>query len=214
MRTFYSRLANVLLLSAHLVSSALGILPSLDHRWRERDTPAALGSLARSNASLSSRWPREQYSLRLNDDFQLNIYPAKPYAQDPLPRVALLKDFIRDFADNLREAYPPPELAPLKAGQFYYDTESYTKWQIEEIVLPITSSKAPTTIVLEALKQLSLEVAKHGPPAEFKSLIAGRKKPGAGRNYPFNALKFFVEPLGGENQEDIPDALFAPVRTS
>ncbi|KAL8829602.1 MAG: hypothetical protein Q9191_001929, partial [Dirinaria sp. TL-2023a] len=210
MKSFFTKILSVSILSAHLASPAPGILPLLDHQRREQSAPAAFPSTAPSNASLSSRWPVNQYSLRLSDDFQLIIYPTKPYTQQPLPAVAPLKDFIRDFASNVKQAYPPPALAPRKAGQSCYDAESSTKWIIEELVLPITSSRAPTAIVLEGLKQFSLQVAQHGPPAESSSLIVGRKKPGARKNYPFNALKFFIESLGSGAGQDVPDVLNLP----
>lgn len=193
------------LLFLYAVTSAHGALLPLDERWGERDAPAGPRLTQHPNSNLTiSPWPEFPYALPLTDGFSLNVYSGTPYTQRPLPGIAELQGFIRDFAQNLEQAYPPPALAPREAGQTSYDTDSYTKWHVEENLIHFISSKAPTKIVLAALAQLAREVARHGPPAEVRALIVGRKTPGSGREYPYNALTLSIDPLGSKDGEDGP----------
>ena len=195
MKCFLFHTAIGLFLSANLVSCAPGALQPRDERWTTRKAPHGSHSLPHSNTNLTiSPWPNDHYFLPLINDYKLNIYSATPYSRRPPPRVLLLQEFIRDFADNIEHAYPPPALAPIRGGQRYYDMDSFTKWRIEEAVLPIMGTSASTELVMLALAQISLQVASHGPPAELNTLIVGQKKPG--KYYPMNSIYLSVHPLG------------------
>lgn len=196
MRLISSCVVISLLLITYLVYCAPSDRPSLDEQGLEQRSASQTSTSPPVNNSLStSSWPDRPYALPLTDDFDLNIITASSYTRRPLPAITIIQDFIRDFSENLEHACPPPALAPKEAGQSLYDTESFTRWHIVEYVLPITSQKAPTVIVLAALAQLYKEVARHGPPADARALILGRKKPGLKKNSPFNSLVLAISPL-------------------
>ena len=197
MKPFVSHTASGLLLSVCIAACAPRTWSPVDEFRISAGPSAKPRSIAPPNTNLSmSPWPDSPYGVPLTDDFDLDVYAATSYTQRPLPALLSIQDFIRDFADNLERAFPPPAFAPKKAGQSLYDTESFTKWQIAEYLLPVTSWKAPTNVVVAALAQLSVEVARHGPPAEVRAIIVGRKRPGAKKNSPFNGLGLRIDPLG------------------
>ena len=159
------------------------------HNW------LPLGEGSHSNTSLyMSPWPGHLYVLPLFNGFELHIIEAEPYIQQPLPSVAEFKAFIHDFAENLKNAYPPPELSPREAGEWFIDTNSFTRWQIETYLPRFISSKAPISIVLAAFAKLSIEVSRHGPPASVRGLIIGMKA-GWWKPFPYNAIKLQIDPL-------------------
>ena len=191
---------SVLLVSIHAAKSVYGTLLPLGEGWREQDAPAGPRATLHTNSNLTvSPWPENPYAIPLIDGFSLNVYSVTPYTQRPLPGISELQGFIQDFAENLEQAYPPPALAPKEAGQTSYSTDSFTKWQIREYLLRFTSSKAPA--------QLAREVARHGPPADVKALITGRKTAGSERSYPFNCLTLNVSPLAVNDKEDVPSRI-------
>ena len=154
-----------------------------------------LGKGSHSNTSLYvSPWPSHRYMLPLINHFELHIIEATTYTHRPLPSVPEIQAFIRDFAQNLENAYPPPALSPREAGQWFIDTESFTRWQIKTNLPLFITSKAPISIVLAALAKLTLEVARHGPPASVQGLIVGRKT-GSSRPYPYNGIVLTIDPL-------------------
>ena len=154
-----------------------------------------LGKGSPLNTSLYvSPWPSHLYVLPLFNHFELHIIEAKPYVQRPLPSVSEFQAFIYDFAQKLENAYPPPALSPKEAGEWLIDIDSYTRWQIETYLPRFISSRAPVNIVLAAFAQLTLEVARHGPPASVRGLIIGLQ-PGSWKTYPYNAIILSIDPL-------------------
>jgi len=194
MRSSLTDMAMFLSLSAQIVSCAPLTSKSLNI-WTKRDALIEHRALLTSTTNLTmSHWPTQFYALPLGDNFKLVIFSAYSYVKRPLPKISPIQDFIRDFSDNLEHAYPPPALAPKEAGQSYYDTDSFTRWDIREWVIPILSTKAPSKIVIAALVQIAREVAKHGSPALVDAIIVGPR--GSKEECGFNSLKLLITPLG------------------
>ncbi|KAL8736882.1 MAG: hypothetical protein Q9181_002248 [Wetmoreana brouardii] len=168
-----------------------------------------------TNHTLSLAWPRHSYTLTLVDGYFLVVYTVTPYIRLPLPLVSSLRAFIHSFADNLENAYPPPALAPKRAGQSEYDVrESFTEWQIKES-LPLPATAAPAKVVIAALLKLSLEVKKFGPPADLNAIIFGGGKTVFKMEKPSNMVTLEITPIRkGEGEGAAVDDTPAVVNTS
>lgn len=175
---------------------------SIDHRTMLTPT---------TNLTMSP-WPTKLYALDLGDNYQLVIIDARPYVKRPLPNIPPIQGFFRDFATNLERAYPPPALAPREAGQSYYDTDSFTRWDVAEWVIPLLCMTAPSRYIIAALVQLEREVARHGSPALLDAGIFGPhgSKPQAG----FNSIKFSITPLQKDPAGNVVDAISGFASTS
>ena len=115
-------------------------------------------------------WPRGRYQLALPDKFYLQISAAR-YTHPSPPLSRHLQGFIFEFADNIESEYPPPGLSPQRASQAYYDTDSFTKFGIEERVFGLLASRAPTAILINALTKIAVQIRRHGPPESLDGLI-------------------------------------------
>lgn len=195
MRSSLRDIGLLLSLSAAIVFCAPLSSKSSDNIWTRRDASIQHRTLLPSTINITmSPWPTHRYALPLGGNFKLVILTAKPYSKRPLPNVPRIKDFIRDFSDNLEHAYPPPALTPKEAGQSFYDTDSFTKWEITEWVFPISSIPAPSGVVVGALVQIAREVAKYGPPALVEATILGPHGTKTARA--FNTMRLEIRPLG------------------
>ena len=115
-------------------------------------------------------WPRGRYRLALPDKFYLQISATRyTHAFPPLSRH--LQGFIFEFADNIESEYPPPGLSPQRASQAYYDTDSFTKFGIQERVLGVLARRAPTAILIDALTKIAVQIRRHGPPESLNGFI-------------------------------------------
>ena len=119
-------------------------------------------------------WPRGRYRLPLHDPFFLVIL-ASPYTRASAPRSRRVRDFIVDFARNIESECPPPGLSPRQAAQAYYDTDSFTKFDILESVPGIIATPAPTAILVSALNSIAEQIRNFGPPQSLTSSICQRR---------------------------------------
>ncbi|KAI4241667.1 MAG: hypothetical protein LQ352_007405 [Teloschistes flavicans] len=148
----------------------------------------SLNASPKTNLSFPN-WPSPPFFLRLAGTYRLAIYGAEAYAHNrPQPSVPLIREFVRDFGDNLAHAYPTPALAPKAAGQMYYDMDAFTKWEVKENV-GLFYTKMPAEIVVEALEALSKQVRRFGPPSFVKGMICDGRKLG-------NVVELTITPLG------------------
>ncbi len=195
MRSSLTDMAMFLSQSAQILFCAPLNSKSPDNIWTKRDASSEHRALLTSTTNITmSPWPTQFYALPLGENFKLVILSAYSYVKRPSPNISPIQEFIRDFADNLEHAYPPPALAPKEAGQSYYDTDSFTKWHMIEWVIPILGTAAPSKIVIAALVQIAREVAKHGSPALVDAIIVGPR--GSKEECGFNSLKLLITPLG------------------
>jgi len=205
MRSSLTNMAIFLFLSAQTVFCAPLTSTAPDSIWTRRDALFEHRALLTSTINMTmSPWPTKFYALSLGDNFKLVILTASSYVKRPLPKIAPIQDFIRDFADNLEHAYPPPALAPREAGQSHYDTDSFTRWSIREWVIPMISTMAPSRIIVAALMQIAREVAKHGPPALVEAVVVGPR--GSKKECSFNSLSLTITPLGKGSVGNVVDA--------
>ncbi|CAF9907246.1 MAG: hypothetical protein HETSPECPRED_007080 [Heterodermia speciosa] len=119
-------------------------------------------------------WPRGRYRLPLHDNFFL-VISASPYTRASAPLSRRVRDFIVEFADNIESECPPPGLSPQQAAQAYYDTDSFTKFEIVESVPGIIASPAPTAILISALNSIAVQIRNFGPPQSLTSSICQRR---------------------------------------
>lgn len=138
-------------------------------------------------------WPWRYYiPLPYSYGLQLTV---RAFAGPDPPAISLLQHFINDFADNIKSTNPPPGLSPQKAYQDYFDTDSFTKYQIFTDVDGLFASRAPSWILINALSKLVVELRRHGPPGQLSGLIIQSRK---GRLPPrlFNSISFDIMPIG------------------
>ena len=213
MRASLTIMAMLLSLSAPIVSSAPLNSRSPDDIGTKRDALIEHRALLTSTTNLSmSPWPTKYYALPLGDNYKLVITLARPYVKRPLPHVSTIQNFFRDFAINLEHAYPPPALAPKEAGQSYYDTDSFTRWDIRESVIPLVSTTAPSKYIIAALLEIEHQVSRHGPPAFVEALLVGPR--GSKSEVGFNSIAFSMTPLERNLAGNVVDATSGFASTS
>ena len=115
-------------------------------------------------------WPLGRYTLVLLENFFLEV-TAERYAHASPPLSRHLQNFVFEFSINIESEYPPPGISPLRATQVFYDTDSFTKVQIGELVIGLLASRAPTAILIKALATIAEQIRKHGPPKTLSGLI-------------------------------------------
>ena len=145
-------------------------LPPLAKTLSTIDTRSTLSPDDNGTYSGLRAWPRGGYRLALPDKFYLQISAAR-YTHPSPPLSRHLRGFIFEFADNIESEYPPPGLSPQRASQAYYDIDSFTKFRIQERVLGLLASRAPTAILIDALAKIAMQIRRHGPPESLNGLI-------------------------------------------
>lgn len=134
------------------------------------ETRSTLSPSDNGTGSGLQAWPRGRYYLALQDRFYLDM-TATRYTHAPPPQSRHLQGFIFEFADNIESEYPPPGLSPQRASQFYYDMDSFTRFNIEQSVVGVLASRAPTAILIKALTKIAIQIRKHGPPESLNAII-------------------------------------------
>ena len=115
-------------------------------------------------------WPRLPFDLYLpSENYTLHVMYVSPWISWERIDLIDLMDFISIFGVNLEEEYPPPALAPRRAGSRCIDGKTLTRWKIE-FVRSALGRAVPTEVLLECLDQLNLLIRRHGP-ASISSFI-------------------------------------------
>ena len=154
----------------HLYAEDAKAYPPFTKTFSTRETRSTLSPSDNGTRSGLQAWPSSRYNLALPDGFYLRI-SAERYTHASRPQSRDLQGFIFEFADNIESEYPPPGLSPQKASQVYYDIDSFTKFEIQERVLGVLSSRAPTAILIKALTKIAVQVRKYGPPGSLVAII-------------------------------------------
>ncbi len=159
-----------------------------------QDTVIPSTNLTSINVTFSP-WPKTPTSINLpSKNYSLGLVIASPWiSRDPIDLVSLM-DFIALFGDNLEQKYPPPALAPRKAGSTFIDPKTFTRWTIE-LQRGLLGQAVPTKIVLECVDLFNYLLKRHGP-ATIGSVIY---KTGTSRFFWSNELLMSIESLGGNS---------------
>ncbi|KAL9127243.1 MAG: hypothetical protein Q9217_003841 [Psora testacea] len=153
-----------------LVQFLLSFATALESQtWRRRLVPAANTTRPTSEASTPSTnltftpWPPTPYRIIFRPEgYSMLIIFTDPVASYPPIDLDELKDFLKQFAQNLQREYPVPSSIPTRAGQSSIDPHSYTRWtlELEKGFLP---AQVPTKVALRVLATLQRLLTSHGP---------------------------------------------------
>ncbi len=141
-------------------------------------------------------WPSGIYAIALRGpgvsflDVYLNIGFATVYQSSPMIRMSTLRQFLRDFADNIEREHPVPDFVPRHAKQTEIDIMSYTRLLIELREGPF-HGRLPTAVALAALSELGRQLDLHGPSQVPWAVRVGRAR----TPWAFGTLK--LQRIGG-----------------
>ena len=169
-------------LATNQLGSTSPVAPASNHIPNGHTLPETLNPIIQPHNDSTpvgfTPWPFLPHNLELPPNYIISIsgesYSGSP--DSPAPTIASIQRFLSDFSDNLKSAYPPPNLSPQRASSFHYDLDSGTRYDLAAKVSGIIGLRVPSATVVIALSKLAKEIRRHGPPVILIGLIS--KSPG------------------------------------
>ncbi|KAL9098100.1 MAG: hypothetical protein Q9163_006174, partial [Psora crenata] len=146
------------------------------------------------------------YVIELSSGYNMNIKFLHGYRGPPPIESKELLDFIRQFANNLKDEYPPPGFAPHYAIQKHFDPTLYTKWTLE---FRQGIQRLPISVLLDALAELVTEYRRYGPATVLALIQQESFRPDK-----FSFLELAIRILAGDSLDISPPSGLDDFQTS